>query len=125
MLQHWYPRTIQNVFLNSKLDAEFIKQTIIMSLNEEDVRIDLGQYAHAQAMIDAAEAAGKLKPDSVIIEPTSGNTGISSMKLTRPDTVFRYLSQPKRKSAFRQNICRAFRAYSNAMKPVPLSTVVS
>lgn len=37
------PRTIQNVFLNSKLDAEFIKQTIIMSLNEEDVRIDLGQ----------------------------------------------------------------------------------
>ena len=40
------PRTIQNVFLNSKLDAEFIKQTIFMSLNEEDVRIDLGQYAH-------------------------------------------------------------------------------
>jgi hypothetical protein len=39
------PRTIQNVFLNSKLDAEFIKQTIIMSLNEEDVRIELDKYA--------------------------------------------------------------------------------
>ncbi|PQJ08907.1 ATP-binding protein [Flavipsychrobacter stenotrophus] len=39
------PRTIQNVFLNSKLDAEFIKQTIIMSLNEEDVKIDLDKYA--------------------------------------------------------------------------------
>ncbi|MBK0380019.1 ATP-binding protein [Mucilaginibacter segetis] len=38
------PRTIQNVFLNSKLEAEFIKQTIIMSLNEEDVKIDLDQY---------------------------------------------------------------------------------
>ncbi len=40
------PRTIQNVFLNSKLEAEFIKQTIIMSLNEEDLSIDLQSYTH-------------------------------------------------------------------------------
>jgi hypothetical protein len=40
------PRTIQNVFLNSKLEAEFIKQTIIMSLNEEDISIDLQSYMH-------------------------------------------------------------------------------
>lgn len=39
------PRTIQNVFLNSKLDAEFIKETIIKSLNEEDIKIDLTTYS--------------------------------------------------------------------------------
>lgn len=40
------PRTIQNVFLNSKLDAEFIKETIIKSLNEDEIKIDLTTYSH-------------------------------------------------------------------------------
>ena len=39
----YLPKTIQNVFLNSKMEAEFIKQTIIMSL-ENDIRIDLNSY---------------------------------------------------------------------------------
>lgn len=38
------PRTIQNVFLNSKLDADFIKDTIIHSMNDEEVNIDLNYY---------------------------------------------------------------------------------
>lgn len=38
------PRTIQNVLLNSKLDAEFIKKTIISSLNEDETGIDLNSY---------------------------------------------------------------------------------
>lgn len=38
------PRTIQNVLLNSKLDAEFIKKTIISSLNEDETAIDLNSY---------------------------------------------------------------------------------
>lgn len=39
------PKTIQNVFLNSKMEADFIKKIIILSL-DNDVRIDLNQYAH-------------------------------------------------------------------------------
>ncbi len=38
------PRTIQNVFLNSKLDADFIKDTIIQSMNDNEFEIDLGYY---------------------------------------------------------------------------------
>ncbi|RME51521.1 MAG: cysteine synthase A [Caldilineae bacterium] len=51
------------------------------------------------AMIDAAEKAGLLKPDSIILEPTSGNTGIAlamvaaargyQCVLTMPDTMSR------------------------------------
>lgn len=41
----YIPKTIQNVFLNSKMEAEFIKQTIIMSL-ENDISIDLNQHTH-------------------------------------------------------------------------------
>ena len=38
------PRTIQNVFLNTKLDADFIKHTIIQSMSDENVFIDLTFY---------------------------------------------------------------------------------
>lgn len=38
------PLTIQNVFLNSKLEAKFIKETIIKSLNEEEFSLDLENY---------------------------------------------------------------------------------
>jgi cysteine synthase A len=51
------------------------------------------------AMIDAAEESGVLKPDSIILEPTSGNTGIALAMaaaargyrcvITMPDTVSR------------------------------------
>ncbi len=39
-------RTIQNVFLNTKLDANEIKQTIISSMEDEMISIDLEKYAH-------------------------------------------------------------------------------
>lgn len=39
------PRTITNVFLNSNLSAEFVKETIIKSLNEDEIKIDLTTYS--------------------------------------------------------------------------------
>lgn len=38
------PRSIQNVFLNSKLDADFVKNTIIQSMSEGENVIELGSY---------------------------------------------------------------------------------
>lgn len=38
------PLSIQNVFLNSRLDANFIKDIIIRSMSEEEAYIDLGYY---------------------------------------------------------------------------------
>ena len=38
------PRSIQNVFLNSRLDANFIKDIIIRSMSEEEANIDLGYF---------------------------------------------------------------------------------
>lgn len=38
------PRSIQNVFLNTKLDADFVKDTIIQSMTDEDLPIDLQIY---------------------------------------------------------------------------------
>lgn len=39
------PRTIQNVLLNSNLEATFIKDTIINSINEEEFKIDIENYS--------------------------------------------------------------------------------
>ena len=38
------PRSIQNVFLNTKLDADFVKNTIIQSMADEDMSIELQIY---------------------------------------------------------------------------------
>jgi len=38
------PRSIQNVFLNSRLDANFIKDIIIRSMSDDEANIDLGYF---------------------------------------------------------------------------------
>lgn len=46
---HNIPRSIQNVFLNSKLDADFVKTTIIQSMVESEHSIRLNDYRHLVA----------------------------------------------------------------------------
>ena len=109
-----------------KSAAELIGNTPLLELSNIEKRYDLKakllakvEYFNpagsvkdriAKKMIDKAEAEGKLKPGSVIIEPTSGNTGIGLASVAAARGYRIIIVMPETMSVERRQIMKAYGA---------------
>ena len=73
------------------------------------------------AMIDAAEKAGKINKDTIIVEPTSGNTGIALAMVCAAKGYKLVLTMPETMSKERRMLLRA---YGDSFVPVALYVIL-
>ena len=64
----------------------------------------------AKAMLDEAEAQGKIDADTVLVEPTSGNTGIGLAAIAAARGMRLILTMPETMSVERRNLAKAYGA---------------
>ena len=64
----------------------------------------------AVALIDAGQATGKIKPDTIVLEPTSGNTGIGLAMVCAARGIKLAITMPESMSKERRAVLRAFGA---------------
>lgn len=94
----------------TRIEKEYELQAKILAKLEYFNPADSVKDRVAKAILDDAESTGRLKPDTVIIEPTSGNTGIglASVAAARGDRMI--LVMPDTMSVERRQLMKAYGA---------------
>lgn len=95
--------------LNTYIDDEAPEATVLGKLEYFNPAGSVKDRI-AKRMIDDAEAAGVLKPGAVIIEPTSGNTGIGLASVAASRGYRVILTMPETMSVERRNLLKAYGA---------------